>query len=109
MGGWQTGGVRVFDEEVVRAAASQPAIEEATDIQRAELERREQLYRGGGPAPDLRDRTVETEVVQAVALPSRTRRRTARRPGRRRGRRRAPRRTSGRRRNSRARRRGRSL
>lgn len=59
MGAVATGGVRVLNDEVIRAAGITPAaIAEATDIKRAELEVRERVYRGSRPAPDLRGRTV---------------------------------------------------
>jgi predicted phosphoribosyltransferase len=59
MGAVGTGGVRVLNDEVIRAAGITKAmLEESANIQRVELDRRERLYRGGRPAPDLRDRTV---------------------------------------------------
>jgi predicted phosphoribosyltransferase len=54
-----SGGVRVLNEDVVRAIPhAEEAIEAVTTRETAELERREQLYRAGGPAPELRDRVV---------------------------------------------------
>jgi len=54
-----SGGVRVLNEEVVRAIPhAEEAIEAVTARETAELERREQTYRQGRPAPELRDRTV---------------------------------------------------
>jgi predicted phosphoribosyltransferase len=54
-----SGGVRVLNEEVVRALPhAEEAIEAVTARETAELERREQTYREGRPAPELRDRTV---------------------------------------------------
>ena len=54
-----SGGVRVLNEEVVRALPhAEQAIEAVTARETAELERREQTYREGRPAPELRDRTV---------------------------------------------------
>jgi putative phosphoribosyl transferase len=59
MGAVSTGGVRVLNDEVIRAAGvSATDLEEATAAQRKEIERREQLYRGGRPAPVLEGRTV---------------------------------------------------
>jgi putative phosphoribosyl transferase len=54
-----SGGVRVLNEDVVRAIPhAEEAIEAVTAKETAELERREQLYRAGRPAPELRDRVV---------------------------------------------------
>jgi predicted phosphoribosyltransferase len=54
-----SGGVRVLNEDVVRAIPhAEEAIEAVTAKETAELERREQIYRAGRPAPDLRDRVV---------------------------------------------------
>src|SRR6266550_1458227 len=54
-----SGGVRVFNEDVVRAIPhAEEAIEAVTAKETAELERREHIYREGRPAPELRDRTV---------------------------------------------------
>jgi predicted phosphoribosyltransferase len=54
-----SGGVRVLNEEVVRAIPhAEEAIEAVTARETAELERREQTYREGRPAPELRDRTA---------------------------------------------------
>ena len=50
-----SGGVRVLNEDVVRASE---AIEAVTAKETAELQRREQIYREGRPAPELRDRIV---------------------------------------------------
>lgn len=59
MGAIGTGGVRVLNEEILAAAGIQKTtLEEATELQRVELDRRERLYRGGRPAPSLRGRTV---------------------------------------------------
>jgi putative phosphoribosyl transferase len=59
MGAVSTGGVRVLNDEVIRTAGvSASDLEEATTAQRKEIERREQLYRGGRPAPALEGRTV---------------------------------------------------
>src|SRR2546428_3487978 len=54
-----SGGVRVLNEDVVRAIPhAEEAIEAVTTRETAELERREQEYRDGRPAPELRDRVV---------------------------------------------------
>ncbi len=59
MGAIASGGVRVINEEVVRAyGIPQAAIEAVARHELAELERREREYRRGRPLPDLRDRTV---------------------------------------------------
>ena len=54
-----SGGVRVLNEDVIRALPNaEEAIESVTARETAELERREQKYRDGRPAPELRDRIV---------------------------------------------------
>jgi putative phosphoribosyl transferase len=54
-----SGGVRVLNEDVVRALPNaDEAIESVTARETAELQRREQEYRDGRPAPELRDRVV---------------------------------------------------
>src|SRR5213083_3318229 len=54
-----SGGVRVLNEDVMRAIPhAEEAIEAVTAKETAELERREQIYREGRPSPELRDRTV---------------------------------------------------
>src|SRR5438094_9613495 len=54
-----SGGVRVLNEDVMRAIPhAEEAIEAVTTRETAELARREQEYRDGRPAPDLRDRIV---------------------------------------------------
>ena len=59
MGAIATGGVRVLNNDVIMAAGiTKATLDEATDFQRLELDRRERLYRRGRPAPDLRGRTV---------------------------------------------------
>jgi putative phosphoribosyl transferase len=59
MGAVSTGGVRVLNEDIISAVGvSRAEIEHATEIQRKEIDRREQLYRGGRPAPKLAGRTV---------------------------------------------------
>src|SRR5207237_8287041 len=52
-----SGGVRVLNEDVIRAIPhADQAIEAVTARETAELQRREQIYREGRPAPELRDR-----------------------------------------------------
>src|SRR2546429_621950 len=52
-----SGGVRVLNEDVMRAIPyADEAIEAVTARETAELERREQIYREGRPPPELRDR-----------------------------------------------------
>lgn len=59
MGAIATGGVRVLNSEIIMALGiTKEMIEESTSFQQLELDRREQLYRNGRPAPDLRGRTV---------------------------------------------------
>lgn len=59
MGAIATGGVRVVNEDVIRSLGLTEAdLEEITTRQRAELDRRERLYRGGRPGPSLDGRTV---------------------------------------------------
>src|SRR5881275_1303285 len=54
-----SGGVRVLNEDVLRALPkADQIIESVTAKETAELERREQSYRDGRPAPELRDKTV---------------------------------------------------
>jgi erythromycin esterase-like protein/predicted phosphoribosyltransferase len=59
MGAVATGGVRVLNDQVVRALRIPDYVIEAVAAQeQQELRRRERLYRGGRPPPDVRDRTV---------------------------------------------------
>src|SRR6266576_777042 len=59
MGAIASGGVRVLNEDVVRTLGISPGeIDAATRAEAAELARREQIYRDGRPAPDIRGRTV---------------------------------------------------
>lgn len=59
MGAIATGGVQVLNNDVIMTAGvTKEELEEAASLQRLELDRREHLYRGGRPAPDLHDRTV---------------------------------------------------
>lgn len=54
-----SGGVRVLNEDVMRSIPhADEAIGAVTIRETAELERREQIYREGRPAPQLRDRIV---------------------------------------------------
>src|SRR2546427_10597842 len=54
-----SGGVRVLNQDVVRAIPhAEEAIEAVTARETAELERREQIYREGRPPPELRGRIV---------------------------------------------------
>jgi putative phosphoribosyl transferase len=59
VGAIASGGVRVLNEDVMRALPNaDETIESVTARETAELERREQSYRDGRPAPELRDRIV---------------------------------------------------
>jgi len=59
MGALATGGMRVLNDSVVRALGiSQAAVEAVTRSEQQELERRERLYRGDLPPPEVHDRTV---------------------------------------------------
>jgi predicted phosphoribosyltransferase len=59
MGAVATGGVRVVNMEVVRTLGiSEAAVERIAAIELAELNRREHLYRGNRPEPDLRGHIV---------------------------------------------------
>ena len=59
IGAIASGGVRVLNEDVVRALPNaEQMIESITAKESAELERREHSYRDGRPAPNLRDRVV---------------------------------------------------
>jgi putative phosphoribosyl transferase len=54
-----SGGVRVLNEDVMRAIPhADEAIETVTARETAEMQRREQTYREGRPAPELRDRVA---------------------------------------------------
>jgi len=58
MGAVATGGVRVLNAQVVRALGIPDAAIEAVAVkEQQELERRERLYRGDRPPPDVRGRT----------------------------------------------------
>jgi len=57
VGAIASGGVRVLNEEVMRAIPyADEAIEAVTARETTELERRERIYREGRPPPELRDR-----------------------------------------------------
>jgi putative phosphoribosyl transferase len=59
MGAIAAGGVRVLNDEVVDGLrVPDTTIDRVTAREQAELERRERVYRGGRPAPVLRDQTV---------------------------------------------------
>jgi putative phosphoribosyl transferase len=59
MGAIATGGVRVLNEETVRALnVTRREIESVAAKEQLELERRERVYRGDRPAPETRGRTV---------------------------------------------------
>src|SRR6202030_4216204 len=59
VGAIASGGVRVLNEDVMRALPNAAEIiEEVTARETAEVGRREQSYRDGRPAPELRDRVV---------------------------------------------------
>src|SRR6266513_2849637 len=59
VGAIASGGVRVLNEEVVRALPNADEIIDAvTERETAELQRREQSYRDGRPAPELSGKTV---------------------------------------------------
>src|SRR5258705_13820716 len=54
-----TGGIRAINQDVVQALGIPPSMVEAIVArEQQELERRERLYRGTRPAPDVRGRTV---------------------------------------------------
>lgn len=59
MGAIATGDVRYLNQDLVQKLQIAPeAIDQVAAIEQRELERREQAYRGGRPAPELRDRIV---------------------------------------------------
>jgi len=59
MGAIASGGVRILNPEVVRwSGASEQAVERVTRSERAELERRETLYRGDREPPEVEGKTV---------------------------------------------------
>jgi predicted phosphoribosyltransferase len=59
MGAMASGGIRVLNDDLIRELGiPNAAIEEVAARERIELDRRQQLYRGGRAFPPLRDRTV---------------------------------------------------
>jgi putative phosphoribosyl transferase len=59
MGAIAAGGVRVLNDEVVDALhIPDDVIDRVAASEQSELERRERVYRGGGPAPIVRDQAV---------------------------------------------------
>jgi putative phosphoribosyl transferase len=59
MGALASGGVRVLDHEIVRAAGVTAAdVERVTSMEAAELDRRERQYRGDRPPPAVEGKTV---------------------------------------------------
>ena len=59
MGAIATGGVRVLNEDVMRhISIPDAAIDAVAAKEQRELERRERLYRGDRPAPDVKGKTV---------------------------------------------------
>jgi predicted phosphoribosyltransferase len=59
MGAVAMGGVRVLSQQIVKGLAiSKPQVEAVVASERAELERREKLYRGDRPMPTMAGRTV---------------------------------------------------
>ena len=59
MGAVATGGVRVLNDQIVQQLnIPSYVIDAVTAQEQQELERRERLYRGGRPPPDVRGRTV---------------------------------------------------
>lgn len=59
MGAIATGGVRVLNDDIVgQLEITDAVIDQVAGEQGQELERRERLYRGDRPAPDVRDKTV---------------------------------------------------
>jgi len=59
MGAIATGRVRVLNEDLIkRLGISAKAVDLATISEKAELERREALFRGDNPPPDIADQTV---------------------------------------------------
>ena len=59
MGAIATGGVRVLNQDVVRALGiPEDIIESVANREQQELERRERIYRGNRPPVDVRDRIV---------------------------------------------------
>src|SRR3979411_1157085 len=68
MGAVATGGVRVLNDQLVeRLGIPEDMIDAVAARERQELARRERLYRGGRPPPDVRGRTV---ILVAAGLAS---------------------------------------
>lgn len=59
MGALARGGVRILDEDLIRAAGvSEEDVQRVTATEQQELERRERQYRGARPFPNLTGKTV---------------------------------------------------
>lgn len=59
MGAIALGGARVINQDVVDwLHISEAAIDAVTNMERQELERRDRVYRGNRPPPEIRDRTI---------------------------------------------------
>ena len=59
MGALASGGVRVLNDELIRALqVNQESIHRVTEQETQELQRRERHYRNGRAGPDVRDRTI---------------------------------------------------
>jgi predicted phosphoribosyltransferase len=59
LGAIATGGVRILNDELIHALGIPDHVTEAVTVkEQEELARRERLYRGARPAPDVRGRTV---------------------------------------------------
>lgn len=59
IGAIASGGIRILNEDIIDILGiNQMTVDRVTDQETAELQRREQQYRGGRPTPDLRDRKV---------------------------------------------------
>ena len=59
MGALASGGVRVLDEDAIRiTGVSETDIQRVITVEQAEIERREQQYRGTRPFPDVSGKTV---------------------------------------------------
>ena len=59
MGAIASGGVRIVNEEVVKALGlSRKTLDRVAEIEQSELERRENAYRGSRPPLDVREATV---------------------------------------------------
>jgi putative phosphoribosyl transferase len=59
LGAIASGGIRILNEDIIEAlGVSRSIIDQVTERELAELERREKQYRGNRPAPEIRDRTV---------------------------------------------------